>query len=201
MTTLSPTIEFHEATDAMIALMKSRPVESNFNNPCESCLSAACCSESVMAASDEADLILSRMTPDEIEDLKPRVLAWIAKAKPLLSHPHDGIGIPWRLSNNPCPLLVNGRCSVYESRPESCRTFFAHSHPERCDMPARIHQKFACLDHNGMWQMIALKYLKLTGKIFSDHLGLLLYNRLFGTDETSAAASLVELVGDEEAVA
>jgi len=35
-------------------------------------------------------------------------------------------------SNTPCPLLVDGACSVYEHRPWNCRTWFSTEDPEHC---------------------------------------------------------------------
>ena len=40
----------------------------------------------------------------------------------------------------PCPLLSNGRCSVYDLRPLTCRIYFSFSHPSRCD-PDHIHDE------------------------------------------------------------
>ncbi len=39
----------------------------------------------------------------------------------------------WLLSHIPCPLLRDGACRVYESRPFACRTVFSRADPHFCD--------------------------------------------------------------------
>lgn len=38
----------------------------------------------------------------------------------------------WLLSNLPCPLLEDNKCSVYKARPLVCRAYFATSDPYYC---------------------------------------------------------------------
>ena len=57
--------------------------------------------------------------PDERETLA-RVPAELLFPAPLLPHGHVVLGYDER---GHCPMLVEGKCSIYEHRPRACRTY------------------------------------------------------------------------------
>jgi uncharacterized protein len=75
--------------------------------PCGEC--TACCTSSQFV----------HVAPDEIDTLAhiPRDLLFPA---PGLPNGHFVIGYD---DNGHCPMLVDGRCSIYEHRPRTCRTY------------------------------------------------------------------------------
>lgn len=182
-----------EEIDAIFVKAKADP-NADFNPPCkEGCF--FCCFEAAFACEQEIDYILDGMTPTKIEELKPKLIAWLERAKPVLGHAHsDRIGIAWRLANIPCPLLKDGKCSVYERRPIGCRTFFARSHAENCEMPMRTHQKFADWGRPGgmpnALDRAQAKFLMTQERVYIDHIGALIARKVLGLNVVSAAAQL-----------
>lgn len=77
------------------------------NVPCGSC--TACCVSSQFI----------HIEPDEVETLEriPRQLLFSA---PGLRKGHRLLGYD---TNGHCPMFVEGRCSIYEHRPRTCRTY------------------------------------------------------------------------------
>lgn len=60
---------------------------------------------------------------------------------------------------DPCPFLVEGKCSVYSVRPLSCRVYFNMSDtPDVCDVVTYPSHDIPCLDSRGVQlaQSIAL---------------------------------------------
>lgn len=185
------TAQFHRELDTILESSRNNPA-SDFNPPCKAgCF--WCCYEALFVSEHEVDYILASMTPTQIEELKPRLINWLECSKEMMKLPYsDNIGITYRLANIPCPLLVEGKCSVYATRPLGCRTFFAHSHPENCEMPMRTKQKFAefarpdnkpnALDKAQMRWMLNFE------KHETDHMGIMLARKILGMDIRSAAA-------------
>jgi Fe-S-cluster containining protein len=81
--------------------------EGGSDVPCDGC--TACCTSSqfVHIEPDEADTLA--FIPDEL--LSPA---------PLLPKGHMVLGYD---ENGHCPMLVDNRCSIYEHRPRTCRTY------------------------------------------------------------------------------
>jgi uncharacterized protein len=81
--------------------------ERDADVPCDGC--TACCTGSQFV----------HIAPDETATLAriPRALLFPAPLMPEghVVLPHDARGH--------CPMLVNGRCSIYEDRPRTCRTY------------------------------------------------------------------------------
>jgi Fe-S-cluster containining protein len=75
--------------------------------PCDGC--TACCTSSQFV----------HIEPDEAETLAhiPRALLFPAPGAP---KGHTVLGYD---DNGHCPMLVEGRCSIYEHRPRACRTY------------------------------------------------------------------------------
>jgi hypothetical protein len=99
-----PAGDFASWLDAMQAALRG---ESDAEVPCGSC--TACCTSSqfVPIGPDEADTLAH--IPAELLFPAPR----LAKGHVLLGYDERGH----------CPMLVDGRCSIYEHRPRTCRTY------------------------------------------------------------------------------
>lgn len=88
----------------------------------------ACCDYAVSALDSEADRIAARVQLMPAPE-RARIIARVQEA--------IDRGLPQLLDSErlavrfPCPLLVKGRCSVYEERPIACRAWFGFS-SERC---------------------------------------------------------------------
>lgn len=80
-----------------------------------------CCRGDPQVVLDEADRILRCLTPE----VKQRVLQF-----------QSGKGAAAL-----CPLLVQGRCSVYAERPLACRMYHSASPPLHCYPEAAGHQR------------------------------------------------------------
>lgn len=184
-----------EVDEWLVELRRRNP---DFNPPCKAgCF--WCCYEVLIVHEQEVDNIIATMSPEQIEDLKPRLRQWLERAKPYLSMPfNEKIGTRWRRAvNAPCPLLKDGR-SVYDERPLGCRVFFAMSHPERCAMPYRPHQLFAEYPHPNGVDVSQLNFAMSVRKLHSEHLGVLLANKLLGTNIKSALDEERELPEGEK---
>ena len=130
----------------------------------------ACCSEAVYAGEVEVLHILESLTAEQVEELKPKIEAWIEKTKPLLNQNLPN-ATAYRQLNAPCVFLKNGLCSVYDRRPYGCRVWFAFKNPADCELPARTDQKYANF-MPGIAQYCGA--LSLNDWMVADHLGVLL---------------------------
>jgi Fe-S-cluster containining protein len=89
---------------------------------------SACCDYTVSALGIEADRIAARVA------LMPReARAWVvARIREARERGLTSLSTAERLARRfPCPLLFDGKCSVYDERPLSCRSWFGIT-PERC---------------------------------------------------------------------
>lgn len=130
----------------------------------------ACCSEAVYVGEVEVLHILENLTSDQLEELKPKIEAWIKKTKPLLNQNMPD-ATAYRQLFAPCVFLKDGLCSVYDRRPYSCRVWFALKNPADCQLPARTHQKYADF-MPGIAQFCGL--LAVNNWMVADHLGVFL---------------------------
>jgi Fe-S-cluster containining protein len=89
---------------------------------CLGCNTGWCCHQPVYIAMPEAVRIAlflrERLSSEELTVLTERVRA-AAKALEGLTTPEA------RLQRHTCPLLMDGRCSVYEVRPVTCRAYWS----------------------------------------------------------------------------
>jgi len=182
--------QMHKEHDQAIDVLRANTDKFNFHPPCkEGCFH--CCYEAVFCDNYEAAYIVDGLTVTEQIALRVRVASWLEAARALLPlQMEDGIGIKWREANIPCPLLVMGRCSVYERRPAGCRAFYAMREPEKCAMPDRIHQKFAYLDRNPMICRSLMKYFSSFQRFRTDHLGVHLALLLLDEPDLESGASM-----------
>lgn len=182
------TTEFLEEVDAMLA--KAKAANPEFNPPCrEGC--CHCCYEPAYATNHEIDDILSTMTEPEKDRLSERVRAWVDKVRGLLGQRLPN-AIPYRRLNAPCPMLVDGRCSVYALRPFGCRIFFAKEKAENCAMPARKHQQFVFFSPDVFADAVGAMLVRNQG-VVSDHIGVLLAERLLGLKLPDASREVVQV--------
>lgn len=107
---------------------------------CEGC--GICCSLRIDVFAHEVFLIAhhirSHFDPGEMAKLMERLEAHSEKVTPLTPFEHV-------TQNIACPLLQNGRCSVYAVRPHSCRRHhsqdlaacqYTYDHPDDLETPA-----------------------------------------------------------------
>lgn len=192
----------HALTEAVLNNLRNNP-EVDFNPPCHAGCNH-CCQEALLVIEQEVDWILDKFTPQQIEELKPRVQQWLIKAQPGL-HWDNGkkFGIKWRFLQNMCPLLKDGKCMAYDRRPIGCHTFFAHKDPDKCAWPHRTKQYFAdfqsedgspsALDH------IQAEFVATQDMVYSDHLGVMLARKLLGLNIRSNAATMYKIEKDKAA--
>lgn len=148
-----------------------------------------CCYEPAYTDRRVIDHIISGMSPEQIEEVKARLPAWLEKTNHMRNSQKRPRAHDYRELNVPCPLLKDGLCSVYERRPLDCRIWFAIGNPDDCAMPARKHQKFADYTKEAMAKLCTpwmQSTLEEEGEIIVDHIGVLLAERLLGMDIPSA---------------
>lgn len=182
----------HAKVDAFFERLRVNQPQ-DFNPPCKvNCF--WCCYEPLYTDEAETDYALKSLTDDQIEALKPVLRTWLDKAKEQLVRPYnDKIAIAYRAANIPCPLLVDGKCSVYDRRPVGCRSHFALSHPENCAMPMRKHQKYAMFPHPNPLDVYLAEYAIQAGKTHMDHFGVHLANKVLGLKLRSAAHEVFDI--------
>lgn len=171
--------------------------DEGFQMPCRAgCF--GCCKEPVYAEKREVELIADRIraTP---EPERSRVEEALKVAVHKLTHSPPGKRLmkedmpnayDFRAMNIWCPLLKDGKCSVYDIRPSSCRMHIAMSNPEKChDDSLRRSQRFLMMnDLSTNSQSIG----GMTERVF-DNLLTLLHNELFGTTIFTGSAVEVKL--------
>ena len=98
-----------------------------------------CCRYNILTNIAEAHALVQyvkrEFTADQIDALRMRTQQWHewddSRPGRYPSAPGDGQTEPPGFEH-PCPLLVDGVCSVYPVRPIVCRTHFVSSHPLSC---------------------------------------------------------------------
>lgn len=178
---MNPVSKQHAACDAFISRVFAQP-----QNPKPCCFKgcSACCSEALYASEAEADFILAGMTAAQKAQAVSRLDDWIAKVRPILPE-HMPDAMSYRRLQAPCPLLVDGLCSVYQRRPFGCRQFYALGNPKDCDLPAREHQKFAAFSDD-LFRSIGPP-VTVNGALVLDHLGVWLAQKILGLKLFSAS--------------
>jgi len=168
---------------------------------CHRCTYGHCCSEPVWADECEVKAILGSLTPEQLEQLKPKVKLWMEKALASgcldvdihdAKHQKDlgtSYSAEWRAKVGvACPLFQGGKCSVYELRPMSCGVFFAgRINPEDC---ANVNAKRETIEWSNevLGRVMMALYARHEPKeIHMEHLGVHLHNLLFGTTHTTAS--------------
>lgn len=60
----------------------------------------------------------------------------------------------WKKQGRPCPLLKEGKCSVYDVRPLACRSFFSVHNPDWCHPLHPNHQKNPQIGHDDIHYLL-----------------------------------------------
>ena len=60
----------------------------------------------------------------------------------------------WKKKCKPCPLLEDGKCSVYDVRPLACRSFFSIHNPEWCHPLHPNYQKHPQIGHDDIHSLL-----------------------------------------------
>jgi Fe-S-cluster containining protein len=136
---------FRESCDVFDQTNTRIIAEQNIELEChEGC--SLCCTLRVDVFAHEvliiADHILARFSPERISEILERLDAHADRVLPLTPFQHA-------TRNVVCPLLKDGRCSVYEVRPLSCRRHhsldygacqFTYDHPADLEFPGAHHR-------------------------------------------------------------
>ncbi|MEA3210203.1 MAG: hypothetical protein QOE70_3260 [Chthoniobacter sp.] len=125
---------------------------------CEGC--GVCCSLRVDVFAHEVFLIAhhirSHFAADELASLMARLAAHAEEVTPLTPFEHA-------TRNVQCPLLIEGRCTVYAVRPHSCRRHhsqdfatcqYTYDHPTDLESPAAHDRDLFCALTEAMQQNI-----------------------------------------------
>lgn len=159
-----------------------------------------CCKEPVYAADVEVRRMLAAMTPEQIADLKPKIEDWHNRfmATGLYKEEEPSV-FPYRAAKMWCPLLINGLCSVYDRRPEACRLHVAYKTSEGCENDElRKDQKFAIFqDLPQALNSMLWSALSDGESVTYDHLGILLYEALFGKTEITGSRLTITAQGED----
>ena len=98
---------------------------------------SACCSEAAQATRQEAQAVFNAIPEARRVQVKERVAGWLERWRSSglqASQRSQTLGVvEYRTANLVCPLLEANLCSVYDSRPLSCRAHNAAKPREFCD--------------------------------------------------------------------
>jgi Fe-S-cluster containining protein len=180
---------FHEGTPLVITCHKG-------------CFS--CCKEPVYTTLAEAEYIAQHLadnaSPEQLEMVKKRLRVWLDKviSSGILKRSKQHV-LAWRALNAWCPLLKDGKCSVYQQRPIGCRAHNAIGKASLCDAEeTRMRQKY--VNSPEIIQEAFNAVYAEEDSVEFDHLGLLLAKILLGEEHASADNLKVNLaeVGQQQ---
>jgi len=106
---------------------------------------SACCSEPLAATEPEMLLMLSKLSAEQLAEVKERTQVWLAKAQAMGLDDMDDApnAFVYRAHNLECPFLKNKMCIAYHQRPLGCRAHMAIGPRQACeDLNLRPKQKF-----------------------------------------------------------
>ena len=175
--------------DEFIAASLARPEAIQ---PCCTKGCNLCCEEAAYCDANDAEAMISQLQPDQIEALKLRVIEWMQQTTLIRRTEKQMDAFTYREHRIKCPMLCpeTGLCLAYAVRPMGCRTFFAIGNKADCQLPNRKHQKFVIFNKQTE-ALICRDYLVncLThdGKIVLDHIGVMLFEKLFNKQAPSAS--------------
>lgn len=150
----------------------------------------ACCYEPAYTEIQEVELAISRLSPEQLEEVKTATAAWYDKAAAagILDLAEPPV-VMYRALRLACPLLKNGECMVYDDRPMACRAHFAIGPRDRCDSDAkRLTQKF--INPIGLVAQSMAAMVSISGKSEMNHLGALLAKLLLGKPGGKAGVTM-----------
>ncbi len=144
----------HAAVDAVVdELLVVAHDRLGHESACRRCAAPACCSSPVWATPAEALLIARHVeTSPQRAELLAAMRAWLddgmadahrevlarLRASAATGEPDaQAAEWPYLAREVPCPLLVQGRCAVYEVRPRVCRALVRLDDPTGCGAYAR----------------------------------------------------------------
>lgn len=128
--------------------MKARRQAAAEGRPCRiSCAKgcAACCSEPLFLYEPEVLLMLAALTAEQLDYVRERTVAWLAKAEWLDKEPGNHLvnAFKYRAHEMVCPFLRNNLCIAYRQRPFGCRAHLAKGPRSGCeDLALRPQQTF-----------------------------------------------------------
>lgn len=185
--------ELHRKIDAMDKVLAEASAKNGKPVTCKGKGCFACCYEPVYCSSAEVNHLIEVMTVDQkaavTERLKVSLKA--VEARGLFNEPMPSV-MRWLAMRLPCPLLENGSCSVYESRPVSCRSHMAVGPAEWCSTN-RSEQKYPMAKEYSAksGQEIIMAHLKLGNTLIQDNLLVLLAKELIGDYPHTASGETI----------
>lgn len=161
----------------------------------------ACCREQVYAEKREAIWLVNSLPMEAMLRVRERTIVWwkifFEHGLNLMPYPREDSGnfatlFRYRQALAWCPVLEEGQCSGYASRPAGCRLHAVVGSPKRCeDDEKRRTQKFMSTDQqpNVVTYANGLMCENAPMALFEyDHLGIWLGHLLLGHTERSRAA-------------
>ncbi len=117
--------EIMEGVDQVIDHFVGLAKSDGYTLPCGDCTDPGCCRLLVQAFPDEAHWMseaidkLPRKVRRKIDRSLAKWLTWYRRLPPEVRYSEEG----YFEKRKRCPLLVGGRCAVYERRPVNCRCY------------------------------------------------------------------------------
>jgi len=130
--------EYYGKVDEALACWTKRAQERGENIACINCRKPACCKQRVLAYDKEVMNIAEAVTelePSTRRRVINQVQKWFLDFSRLSKEEQLDPETPWN-KDMYCPLLVDGKCSVYEDRPLACRGHYAlEENEDKCNDP------------------------------------------------------------------
>ena len=149
----------------------------------------ACCFEPAFVGRQEVDRILhvlGELPADEQERVKRAVKAWYeAFDKTTFRDQKEMNVFEYRAAKLPCPLLKDGKCGVYEARPIACRGHVAVGERRHCEDDGLRSEQRYLLSSDMCAEPFAI--MARHEDLVFDHLGILLYEAMYGASTPTAA--------------
>lgn len=104
---------------------------------CDTCTDPACCEQPVIISRGEALLLADTLRAHgraTVRRVRLRIRRWRRAGMDRLAHnPTDRAAArAYSARQHPCPLLEDGRCLAYNTRPAVCRTYVCLGEPAAC---------------------------------------------------------------------
>jgi Fe-S-cluster containining protein len=147
-----------------------------------------CCKEPAYVSNFEAREVVRHIRSENMPEVILSTKEWAQKfeSRPDLTAEREPHVTPWRSADLWCPLLKDGKCSVYAHRPIACRGHCALGPAELCASDAtRTQQTFAMAPQ--VIQRATIPLLEHYDELEFNHLGCFLSEMLLGKKINTAA--------------
>jgi Fe-S-cluster containining protein len=126
----------YPAMDKKISRILRKLERAGHTVACRICADPVCCDQLISTFPEEVVVIAEDLTAkfggEEKHELSKKLLSWLEWYRTLPDEKKYR-DTPYAKEKRACPLLKEGRCSVYEVRPTACRGHYAlNQAPEVC---------------------------------------------------------------------